>query len=606
MSETLEAPGTQTVPVPMPRAIASRWLADFSAALEQRDPQTIGGLFLPDGWWRDLLALTWDLRTFRGADAIARALVVGLEGSRPTGFGLTEGKEPVAVEVDENTRWVQAFFDFETTVARGTGFFRLMPTGTDTDGPWQAWTVLTTMDELKGFEEQLGPRRDKGVSHGEQPDRQTWLERREAEREFTASEPQALVVGGGQGGLTIAARLGQLGVDTLVVERNARVGDNWRNRYRSLVLHDPVWYDHMPYLPFPAHWPVFTPKDKLADWFETYVAAMELNVWTGTEFLGGEYDDAARQWTVRVRREDGTERTLHPHHVVLATGMSGVPNVPEIPGVDEFAGTVRHSSAHGGGREFAGRKALVVGACNSGHDIAQDFYEQGAAVTMVQRSSTYVMSSENGIAVLFAGVYEEGGPPVEDADMMFSSLPFPLVGELHKQATKVLADLDGELLAGLEKAGFKVDYGDDGSGLFMKYLTRGGGYYIDVGASRLIADGKIGIKQGVEIDRFTKTGVVFSDGTSLDADVVVLATGYQNMRESARRLLGVAVADRCSPVWGLDDEGELRTIWRRSGHDRFWFMGGNLQQARTYSKFLALLIKADEENLLRVADRSPG
>ena len=217
---------------------------------------------------------------------------------------------------------------------------------------------------------------------------------------------------------------------------------------------------------------------------------------------------------------------------------------------------------------------------------------------MVQRSSTYVMSSENGIAVLFAGVYEEGGPPVEDADMMFSSLPFPLVGELHKQATRVLADLDRELLAGLEKAGFKVDFGDDGSGLFMKYLTRGGGYYIDVGASQLVADGKIKIKQGVEIDRFTRDGVVFSDGTSSDADVVVLATGYQNMRESARQLLGDAVADRCSPVWGLDDEGELRTIWRRSGHDRLWFMGGNLQQARTYSKFLALQIKADEENLL--------
>jgi cation diffusion facilitator CzcD-associated flavoprotein CzcO len=598
MSETLEAPSTQTVPVPTPRAVASRWLADFSAALEQRDPETVGALFLPDGWWRDLLAFTWDLRTFHGTGAITGALAATLEGSRPTGFGLTEGKEPVLVEVDENTKWVQGFFDFETTVARGTGFFRLMPTGTDADGPWRAWTVLTAMDELKGFEEQLGPRRDKGVSHGEQRDRQTWLERREAEREFTASEPQALVIGGGQGGLTIAARLGQLGVDTLVVERNDRVGDNWRNRYRSLVLHDPVWYDHMPYLPFPAHWPVFTPKDKLADWFETYVAAMEINVWTGTEFLGGEYDDAARQWTVRVRREDGTERTLHPHHVVLATGMSGVPNIPEIPGVDDFAGTVRHSSAHGGGREFSGRTALVVGACNSGHDIAQDFYEQGADVTMVQRSSTYVMSSENGIAVLFAGVYEEGGPPVEDADMMFSSLPFPLVGELHKQATRVLADLDRELLAGLEKAGFKVDFGDDGSGLFMKYLTRGGGYYIDVGASQLVADGKIKIKQGVEIDRFTRDGVVFSDGTSSDADVVVLATGYQNMRESARQLLGDAVADRCSPVWGLDDEGELRTIWRRSGHDRLWFMGGNLQQARTYSKFLALQIKADEENLL--------
>jgi putative flavoprotein involved in K+ transport len=598
MSETLEAPSTRTGPDPSPRTIASRWLADFGAALEQRDADKIGGVFLPDGWWRDLLALTWDLRTFRGVGPIIDALAPTLDTSRPTGFRLTDGKEPVLVEVDENTKWVQAFFDFETAVARGSGFFRVMPTGTDADGPWKAWTVLTTMDGLKGFEEPLGSRREKGVSHGEQRSRRSWLERRDAEREFTDSEPQVVVVGAGQGGLTLAARLGQLGVDTLVVERNPRVGDNWRSRYRSLVLHDPVWYDHMPYLPFPAHWPVFTPKDKLADWFETYVAAMELNVWTGTQFLGGDYDDHARRWTVRVRRHDGTERTLHPHHVVLATGMSGVPNVPEIPGVEEFAGTVRHSSAHVGGREFAGRRAIVVGSCNSGHDIAQDFYEQGADVTMVQRSSTYVMSSENGIAVLFAGVYEEGGPPVEDADMMFSSLPYPLVGELHKQATQVLADLDADLLAGLEKAGFNVDFGDDGSGLFMKYLTRGGGYYIDVGASQLIADGKIKIKQGVEIERFTKDGVVFTDGTTLDADIVVLATGYQNMRESARQLLGDAVADRCTPVWGLDDEGELRTIWRRSGHDRLWFMGGNLQQARTYSKFLALQIKGDEEDLV--------
>ncbi len=597
MSETLEAPSAPTTAVPTARTVASRWLADFGAALEQRRPDMIGALFLPDGWWRDLLAFTWDLRTFHGSDAIADALTAAVEERRPSDVRLTEGKEPVVVDMDENTKWVQAFFDFETDVARGSGFLRLMPTG-DGEGPWKAWTVLTTMDALKGFEEQLGPQRDKGVIHGEQHARQTWLERREAMREFTDAEPQVVVIGAGQGGLTVAARLGQLGVDTLVVERHLRVGDNWRNRYRSLVLHDPVWYDHMPYLPFPAHWPVFSPKDKLAGWFETYVAAMELNVWTGTEFLGGEYDDEARRWTVRVRRQDGTQRTLHPHHVVLATGMSGVPNMPEIPGVEDFAGTVRHSSAHGSGREFAGRKAIVVGACNSGHDIAQDFWEQGADVTMVQRSSSYVMSSENGIAVLFAGIYEEGGPSVEDADMMFSSLPFPLVGELHKQATKVLAELDRELLAGLGKAGFKLNFGDGGSGLFTQYLTRGGGYYIDVGASQLIVDGKIKIKQGVEIERFTKGGVVFTDGTSLAADVVVLATGYQNMRESARQLLGDTVADRCSPVWGLDDEGELRTIWRRSGHDRFWFMGGNLQQARTYSKFLALQIKADEENLL--------
>lgn len=143
-----------------------------------------------------------------------------------------------------------------------------------------------------------------------------------------------------------------------------------------------------------------------------------------------------------------------------------------------------------------------------------------------------------------------------------------------------------------------MDYGDDGSGLFLKYLRRGGGYYIDVGCSALIASGEVAVKQGVEIERFTPTGVVFTDGTSMDVDVVVLATGFQNMRESARALIGDEVADNCTDVWGLDDEGELRTIWRRSGQPGFWFMGGNLHQSRHYSKFLALQIKAIEEGLV--------
>ncbi|MGH3769838.1 MAG: flavin-containing monooxygenase [Pseudonocardiaceae bacterium] len=580
-----------------PGEIFGAWLARFGAALEEGNIGAVEGLFLPDGWWRDLLAFTWDLRTFSGSQAIAEAFKSTLDAVRPSRFNLTPGKDPVFVEQDPGMRWVQAFFDFETAVGRGVGFLRLMPAGTEPGALWKAWTVLTTLDELKGCEEPSGPRRVHGVAHGEHRGRRSWLERRQDEQSLVGGDPAVVVVGAGQGGLTIAARLKQLGVDTLVVERNPRVGDNWRNRYRSLVLHDPVWYDHLPYLPFPAHWPVFTPKDKLADWLEFYASAMELNVWVGTEFLGGDYDDGAGRWVVRVHQPDGTERTLRPSHLVLATGMSGVPYAPEMPGASDFAGVLCHSSAHPSGSEFAGRRAVVVGSCTSGHDIAQDFYEQGADVTMVQRSSTYVMSSENGIAMLFGGLYEESGPPVEEADLMLSSFPIPLIGQLHVGATKILAEMDAELLAGLERAGFKLDFGEDGSGLMMKYLTRGGGYYIDVGASTLIAEGKIKIKQGVGIERLEHDGVVFTDGTTLPADVVVLATGYQNMRESARALLGDDVANRCQPVWGLDHDGELRTIWRRSGHPGLWFMGGNLQQARTYSKFLALQIKAIEEGV---------
>ena len=444
MSETAGA----TVTTPTAHEVAAAWLADFGTALESRDAAAATGLISPDGWWRDLLAMTWDLRTLHGTEQIAAMLEERLDATAFSGLTLTEGKPPELVELDEDTSFVQGFFDFETAIARGRGVFRLVADGDD----WKAWTVLTAMVELKGHEEPLGPRRAKGVSHGEQRDREIWLDRRRRDRDFLDSEPQVLVIGSGQGGLTAAARLGQLGVDTLVIEKNDRIGDNWRKRYRSLVLHDPVWYDHMPYLPFPEHWPVFTPKDKLADWFETYASAMELNVWTQTELLGATYDDASGQWTVAVRRADGEERTLHPSHVVLATGASGEPRVPEFDGVGDFKGVVNHSSAHPGGRDFAGKRAIVVGSCNSGHDIAQDFFEQGADVTMVQRSSTYVMSSENGIAVLFAGFYEEGGPTTDDADLLFAAIPFPVLAQLHVGATEALKELDKEMLEGLERA----------------------------------------------------------------------------------------------------------------------------------------------------------
>jgi putative flavoprotein involved in K+ transport len=577
-----------------PTAVVRSWLEKLSAATERTDAAAALALFRPDAWWRDLIAFTWDLRTFHGREAIAAALDATLADTGATRFRLEPGKDVVLTDGDDAARWIQALFLFETRLARCRGFLRLKPAG---NGEWLAWTLLTAMDELKGFEERVGSRRTMGTAHGEREGRRNWLEERDHERERVGREPQVVVVGAGQAGLAIAARLKQLGVATLVVEKNDRVGDNWRSRYRSLVLHDPVWYDHLPYLPFPAHWPVFTPKDKLAGWLESYVQALELDVWTNTTFLAGEYDETSERWTVRLARNGG-ERVLRPRHVVLATGMSGVPNVPQIPGAETFAGRICHSSAHTGGEGYAGKHAVVVGCCNSGHDIAQDFNEHGASITMVQRSSTYVMSSENGIKVLFAGVYEEGGPPVEDADLMFASIPYLLLADMHREATKAIAALDREMLEGLERAGFKLDYGDDGSGIFLKYLRRGGGYYIDVGCSRLIADGKIAIKQGVQIERFTPRELVFTDGSTLPADIVVLATGFKNMRESARPLLGDKVADRLGVVWGLDEEGEVRTMWRRSGHPGLWFMGGNLHQCRHYSKALALQIKAIEEDLL--------
>lgn len=391
-----------------------------------------------------------------------------------------------------------------------------------------------------------------------------------------------------------------LDVDTLVIDREERIGDSWRHRYHQLVLHDPVWYDHMPYLNFPSHWPVFTPKDKLAEFFESYVKLLELNVWTKTELKSSSYDENKKQWTITVerRKEDGTTetRTFHPRHVIQATGHSGKKNMPTFKGQENFKGTrLCHSSEWpGADANSAGKKAVVIGSCNSGHDIAQDYYERGYDVTIVQRSSTLVVSSTAIGEIAMKGLYEESGPPTEDADVFLWSIPPELFKAQQAKVTQVISKFDEKTITGLEKAGFSVDRGPGDAGLLVKYFQRGGGYYIDVGGSQLIIDGKVKVKHGQEISEILPNGIRFADGSELEADEIILATGYQNMRSQARIIFGDEVADRVGNVWGLNEEGEFRTIWSRSGHPGFWFMGGNLALCRYYSRLLALQIKALE------------
>jgi cation diffusion facilitator CzcD-associated flavoprotein CzcO len=408
--------------------------------------------------------------------------------------------------------------------------------------------------------------------------------------------------GAGQGGLTAAARLKMLDVETLVIDREDRIGDNWRRRYHQLVLHDPVWFDHLPLIPFPVSWPVFTPKDKLAEFFEAYASLLELNVWTKTSLTSSSWDEAKKQWTVTVEKQkaDGSveSRTFHPNHVILATGHSGKKNLPAIKGMEGFQGDrLCHSSEFDGAKPDAkGKKVVVVGCCNSGHDIAQDFCEKGYDVTMVQRSSTCVISSASNVNGM-KDLYGEGGPPHEDADIWMWGLPSEVFKRQQIYVNSVQNKYDAKVLNGLAKVGFKLDKGPDDAGLFIKYFQRGGGYYIDVGASQLIIDGKIKIKQGQEITQILPHGLEFADGTQLDANEIIFATGYQNMKTEARSILGDEVADRIGNVWGFDEEGEMRNIWRRSGHPGFWYMGGNLALCRYYSRLLALQIKALEEGI---------
>lgn len=393
-----------------------------------------------------------------------------------------------------------------------------------------------------------------------------------------------------------------------MVDKNDKVGDNWRNRYHQLVLHDPVWYDHLPYIRFPPQWPIFTPKDKLADFFASYATLLELNVWMKSEIASSKWDAQERRWSVTVKRQldDGSEETriFRPRHIVQATGHSGKMNLPNIPGIEDFKGHLLcHSSEFPGARENqVGKKAVVIGCCNSAHDIAQDFYEKGYEVTMVQRSSTCVISSEAITEIGLKGFYRENGPDVDDADLLFHSIPSPVLKTNQVTVTLAQGRHDAELLKGLTKAGFKLDSGPDDAGFFMKYFERGGGYYMDVGASDLVIKGKIKIKQGQEVDQVLPHGLKFADGSELEADEIVLATGYQNMRTQTRTIFGAEVADAVGDIWGYNDEGEMRMIWQRTGHPGFWFHGGNLALCRYYSKLLALQIKGLEEGVYKYGD----
>ena len=573
---------------------AENWLTQFEAALAGGNDSALKALFLSESYWRDVLALSWNIQTINGAPAILKELKFHTGRASPRDFAIDPDRAPPRRVMRAGTTTIEAIFKFQTNEGRGNGIFRLIPDAED-GNVLKAWTLLTALDELKGFEEQLGAARPRGQAYSRDFRGPNWLDLRKASAEYADRDPTVLVVGGGQAGLSIAARLKQLKIDALIVDREARIGDNWRKRYHALTLHNQVQVNHMPYMPFPPNWPTYIPKDKLANWFEAFADAMELNFWTGTEFESGSYDEAAERWTVTLRRAGGPSRDLHPRHIVMATGVSGIPNVPDIPGLKNFTGQVLHSSQYDDGEAWKGKRAMVIGTGNSGHDIAQDLHSSGAEVTLVQRSSTLITNIEPSAQLAYSA-YNDG--TLEDNDLIATSMPLVLARRTHVLLTEQSKKFDQELLDGLERVGFKLDFGEDSTGWQFKYLTRGGGYYFNVGCSDLVASGAIKLEQFSDIEAFTAGGARLKNGETIAADLIVLATGYKPQEYLVRKLLGEDVAARVGPIWGFGDGQELRNMYTRTGQPGLWFIAGSLAQCRINSKYLALQVKAIEEGLL--------
>lgn len=539
----------------------TQWLSTFTAACAEGDGSTVASLFTDDGLWRDYLAFDLTLQTIEG-----RKDIEAFTAAHAASACFTN------ISVEDATAGDEVAFTFETRLGNGRGYLRF------TDG--KCSTLLTSMLDFSN------------------------LETRVAAAEVTTSDPFVLVVGGGQSGLALGAQLAHLNVPYLVIDKYPTVGDQWRSRYDSLVLHDPVWFDHLPFIPFPDGWPVFTPKDQMGDWLESYAETLNLNVQTNTSLVSARFDNDTCTWQVRVQR-DGVETDLTATHLVMALGLSGFPHKPDIKGQQVFAGPQLHSSEFKASTAMRGKRVVVVGANNSAHDIASDLVSVGAKPVMLQRSSTLVVKQsvycEKMLGKLYSPEAIAQGFSVDEADFRFTSVPMRLLEARHRDLWQEIQAEDADFYQQLTDAGFNLDFAEDGAGLGLKYRRTASGYYIDVGASRMVIDGHISIRSGVNIDQLTETAVLLDNGESIPADVVVYATGYGNMVDWVAKLIDQDTAQRVGPCWGYGSDtkgdpgpwlGELRNMWKPTAQPGLWFMGGNLAQVRYFSRVLALQLQA--------------
>ncbi|CCM04096.1 uncharacterized protein FIBRA_06255 [Fibroporia radiculosa] len=562
--------------------IAANWLRGFGLAAFSHDVSKLVDTFLPHGWLRDALVFTWDTRSLDGRDTITAYLRDTLAAVHLSNFKLDE-RPGLCAEYALNGSAVAAGFAFEMPDRLGHGYVYLQPD--EATGDWKALSVFMNLEEIKGHEE-AGP--EPGVYGGHTL---AWEEVNGARRARIESDPHVLIMGGGQTGLQIAARFKQMNIPTIVIEKHKTIGDQWRQRYPTLSLHTTRNHHTFLYQPYPRNWPLFTPRDKVADWLKQYAESQDLVVWTNSQILPTPtYDPQRKRWDVVVNR-DGVNVRLRPAHIVIAIGTLGAPRVPQIPGQGSFKGTVMHASSYMGGEPFAGKRAVVIGAGNTSADICQDLAFRGAeTVTMLQRSSTCVVSIKSVTQAMFRNYPD--GMPSEVCDLRFNAMPLNLQRRMARAQEAQRWEQERELHAKFKGSGLKLNMGKDGTGQHFLVYERIGGYWIDVGLADMVESGRVKIKQGVELSRFEEDRLMFTDGTELLADLVVFATGYTDPRESLRDLFGAELIDRTKPLWDLDEEGEVQGCYRPTGHPGLWYGAGDFTMSRFLSKQLALQIKA--------------
>ncbi|GJJ15730.1 hypothetical protein Clacol_010008 [Clathrus columnatus] len=577
--------------MPQPSVIVNDWFQRFSQVVESCDVQSLTSLFLPDGWLRDHLIFEWNYRTLHGYKDIERYLETHLAKTQITNLSL-EGQDGIPPGFHPTSHEIEAAFAFETPILWGRGYLLLQESG----DVWKAISVYFSAVDLKGHEENTQVPSGYYDEH-----RKTWEDAFEEEKVRIGKDPHVIILGAAQNGLNVGARFRQMNIPTLILEQSDRIGDNWRERYPTLTLHTPKSHHTLLYTKLPDNWPKFTPKEKVANMLEQYAVNQDLVIWTRSTILPTpSYDPTTRRWTVEVSR-DGEKITLKPYHIVLAIGILGVPHIPTLPGEEIFNGPKLHATHYKGYQPFVNKNVIVVGASQSAADICQNLaLHNAASVTMVQRSDTVIISNQYLHDTLFDPSYPLNGN-LTDADFRFTGLSWGHFKQLLIAGKdKRVAD-QRDMLEGLVKAGMNISEGKEGAGELWQVYDRLGRQ--DIGAADLIIKGSIKIKRG-EPEHFTTDGLVFKDGSYLQADAVVFATGYEPPKNVIASVFGQEIANKITPIWGFNEIHELKRAYSPSGHPGIWWGIGDFYVPRYSSKALGIQIKARLLGIITDEDES--
>ncbi|KAL1848546.1 hypothetical protein Daus18300_013556 [Diaporthe australafricana] len=572
---------------------ARKVLQSLNKALAAHDVEALASCFFPSqAYWKDHLSLTYHLRTITSPRAIAAGLIETSKLRELAGEIVFSKAQftPAAPTL----QFIDSDLTFRTSSPQATcsGRMLLLPLKEEHGGlEWKIWILSTNLENLDVHpeDESLLLRPSEPLSGAE------------------TLETDVFIIGGGNAAVTFAARLKAFGVTSIMGERNPKPGDNWHRRYEYLKFHVPTSLCEMPYMHYDKSLqsPHLLTRAELGQQVQRYVDKFDLQMINSASIRSAKFDESNKRWTTNIETPDG-KRTVLSKHLVQATGCgSQIPNIPSIADRDLFPGVSVHSANYTSAvkdiKDKGLKSVLVVGSANTAFDVVQDCYDAGLQTTMNARSPTYIVPLEYICHVMSLGIYDSPAG-VEAVDKMLLTLPVVVGSQINKALYVALASSESERYAKLAKAGFPVfDSAHPGADLFANLLEQAGGHYVDIGSTKLIEDGKVGVKAGAEPVAYTATGLKFSDGTAIDTDAVIWCTGFadREARVVASTILPPETATRLDSTWGLDEEGEIRGLWKRQKEvENYWIMHGYTQQHRYHSRTLALQIKAALEGIL--------